>query len=256
MAKMRSPNYPAMGLSDALQRVRALWAKEKRTPVSPAVAAEAIGYRGLSGPSRTALASMKKYGLVDNDDRSIRVSDLALSIMHPSDAETGLAAVQQAALNPELFRQMFEKLRDASDGALKSYLITKLEFSEVGARQLIRAYRDTLAVAKLDGPASYPSQAMAELDHSEIPYNEALDFLPVVHMAHRTLDHKMGSGDKQQKTTQQTYSWPLSPGVMGEVRIIGAEATLEHLEAIREYLAIAERMMGVGKKTTVPSDPS
>ncbi|HLX83151.1 MAG TPA: hypothetical protein VKR59_04605 [Terriglobales bacterium] len=246
MAKMRSPNYPAVGLSEAVNRVRALWSKEKRTPVDAAVAAEAIGYSGLSGPSRTALASMKKYGLVDSDDRTVRVSDRALQILHPASEEEELTALQMAALSPELFRQLFESQRDASDVALKSYLINKLGFSEVGARQLIKAFRDTMTFAKLDKPNSYPSQAMLAEDHTQAPVYDDDDHMLKDFQRNARPDAR----NNRQFTTHQTYSWPLSPGVTGEVRIIGDAPKPQHLRAIRSYLELAEKLM----KTEEPAE--
>jgi len=243
MAKMRSPNYPAIGLSEAVNRVRALWSKEKRTPVDAAVAAEAIGYSGLSGPSRTALASMKKYGLVDSDDRTVRVSDRALQILHPANEELELTALQEAALGPELFRQLFESQRDASDIALKSYLINKLGFSEVGSRQLIKAFRDTIAFSKLDKPDSYPSAAMLAEDHTQAPVYDDDDGRLVKDLQRHPSSGRPESRNNERFTTHQTYSWPLSPGVTGEVRIIGDEPKPQHLRAIRSYLELAERLM-------------
>src|ERR1700676_1385609 len=106
MSIQRSPNYPALGLRDAIQRVRALWNKEKRTAVPADVAAKAIGYNGLSGPSRTAIAAMKKYGLVDSDDNTVKVSELAVRILVPANMDQELEALREAALKPELFRQL------------------------------------------------------------------------------------------------------------------------------------------------------
>jgi hypothetical protein len=243
MAKMRSPNYPAIGLGEAVNRVRALWSKEKRTPVDAAVAAEAIGYSGLSGPSRTVLSSMKKYGLVDSDDRTVRVSDVALQIIHPANEDEELTALQGAALSPELFRQLFESHRDASDVALRSYLINKLGFSEVGARQLVKAFRDTLAFAKLDKPNSYPSQAMLAEDHTQATDYDDDDPTTPRYFQPQPAPSRIDTRNKQQPNTQQTYSWPLSPGVRGEVRIIGDEPKPQHLRAIRSYLELAEKLM-------------
>jgi hypothetical protein len=243
MAKMRSPNYPAISLGVAVQRVRALWSKEKKTSVGAAVAAEAIGYSGLSGPSRTVLSSMKKYGLVDSDERNVCVSNVALRIIHPASEEEHLAALQEAALSPELFRQLFESHRDASDLALKSYLINKLEFSEVGAVQLVKAFRDTLTFAKLDKPNSYPSAAMeADDDEQSSAIERVNNITPVEFRRHTAPD-----GGEQRyisfKNTQQTFSWPLAPGVTGEVRILGDAPKPQYLEAIRGYLELAKQLL-------------
>jgi hypothetical protein len=243
MAKMRSPNYPAVGLGECLQRVRSLWAKEKKTAVDAAVAAAAIGYSGLSGPSRTALSSMKKYGLVDSDDRTVRVSDLALKIIHPASEQEELTALQEAALSPELFRQLFETHRDASDAALWSYLINKLGFSVVGAKQLVKAFRDTMIVSKLDMSERFLSQAMLGEDQYEASDNEQFVLTSKTRTPREIRSIRVGQEDKRQQIPHQTFSWPLSPGVTGEVRIIGDEPKAQHLRAICRYLQLAEQLM-------------
>jgi hypothetical protein len=242
MAKMRSPNYPAVGLGESLERVRRLWAKEKRTPVDYAVASEAIGYSGLSGPSRTMLASMKKYGLVESDDKAVRVSDLALRILHPANDYEELSALQEAALNPDLFRQLFETLKDASDGALKSHLITRLGFSEVGAKQLIKSYRDTITVSKLDKPLDSPSVGGVEPDPSE-SFSGAGYFQPVTETSQQADDRMAKIKAKFQSANSQAFVWPLAPGITGEVKIMGSQATPQLLRAISRYIEVAAELL-------------
>jgi hypothetical protein len=238
MAKMRSPNYPAVGLSECLERVRRLWAMEKKTPVNYAVAAEAIGYGGLSGPSRTVLASMKKYGLVDSDDKTVRVSDLALRILHPAGEHEQLSALQEAALKPDLFRQLFDTMKDASNGALKSHLITKLSFSEVGARQLIKSYRDTIEISKLDQTLAYPDVEAGQ-DPSDSTAGNGAYYQPITETSQQASARMLASKDKTTKPNSQAFAWPLAVGVTGEVRIVGGEATPQLLRAIGRYIELA-----------------
>jgi hypothetical protein len=238
MAKMRSPNYPAVGLSESLERVRRLWTKEKRTRVDYAVAAEAIGYSGVSGPSRTMLASMKKYGLVDSDDKTVRVSDLALRILHPASDYEGLSALQEAALNPDLFRQAFESLKEGSDGALKSHLINRLGFSEVGSKQFIKAYRDTIVTAKLDQPLD--SAAMQAGDEaSDSTSGNGIYYQPITETSQQASARTAAQKDKHRIGNYQAFAWPLAAGVTGEVRIVGGEATPQLLRAIGRYIQLA-----------------
>jgi hypothetical protein len=247
MAKMRSPNYPSVGLRDALLRVRGLWGKEKRTPVDYAVAAEAIGYGGLNGPSRSMLSSMKKYGLIESDDRTVRVSDLALRILHPANDQEALEAVREAALKPELFGDLYHTHRDASDAALRSHLITKLGFSEVGARQVIKAFRDTLSISSLDEPSVCPPEMKKVA-------SDAQQWTP------DSVDYKLGTSEVQARPsaspleprritssdTPQTFSWPLAPGVRGEVKIVGDEPKPQYLKAIKNYLELAMELLAAG----------
>jgi len=45
------------------------------------------------------------------------------------------------------------------------------------------------------------------------------------------------------QSSSQTYRWPLAPGVSAEVRIIGGEPQPEYFEALRRYLALAEKLL-------------
>jgi hypothetical protein len=152
-AKERSPKYPSIGLTEAFELIKKLWIKEKRTAVPPAVVSVAWGYKGPSGPVRSKIGSLKQYGLLERESGgTIALSDLAIEIVaHQDGSREQVIALQRAARNPQIFEQIYSTMRDASDHALKANLITKGGFSDASARQVIRAYRDTIAFAKLTG---------------------------------------------------------------------------------------------------------
>lgn len=228
MGKMRSPNYPAIGLGTAVELIKKLWGKEKKTPVNSSVAATAIGYKGLSGPSRTALAGMKKFGLLDEDNAGLRVSLLAMDILHASSEEDRLVALRKAALQPALFGQMVRTHGHASDDALRSYLITKLNFSETGAKVFIEAFRDTIGFAKLDDP-EYSIEDTSEDGES--------------------MDNRLqvGRGEVRSGTVTKalkSFSWPLSAGTTARLEIVGnEELTSSHIEALSQYLEVAKKLL-------------
>lgn len=225
MARMRSPNYPACGLDDAVAMARSLWDKEKRTAVPANVAATAIGYKSLSGPARVNLAAMKKYGLLEDSRDGMRVSDLALRILHPANDGEKLAALQEAALKPELFKQMWESQPDASDTALKSQLINKLGFSEVGAKGFVDSFRDTMGFANL-GKWGYSGE-------SESKESEA-----------RPVSMSSQSAPITQATTQRSgmlsFSWLLAKDLMVELKFSGKEVRPEHIDRLAKYLDLAK----------------
>lgn len=151
MSKHRSPNYPAIGLRDAVEAVRAIYDKEKKTSVSGDVIAGNLGYSSLSGNARTKISALKKFALLEGDERKgMRVSDLAVRILYPSGAKDQVASLQEAALAPELFQMLYNDFRDGSDEAIRHHLINKLDFAPQGANQLIAAFRDTYAYAGLN----------------------------------------------------------------------------------------------------------
>jgi hypothetical protein len=158
MTKMRSPNYPAAGLSQAIGAAQKLWKEEKRTAVPQDVAGKALGYKGLNGPARLMLSAMKKYGLLEGRGHAVKLSDLAIAILHcEQESEERAQALRTAALRPELFRELHQSHREASDTALTSYLVVQKSFSDAGARQCIAAFRDTMAVADLKASGYSPT---------------------------------------------------------------------------------------------------
>jgi hypothetical protein len=153
---VRSPNYPAFGLTEAVDAVKALWEKEKKTPVDVATIATAWGYGSVSGRVRSKLGAVRKFGLVEDTADGIRVSAIAMRILHEADNTERLTAMREAALKPSLFRELYESHANASDQAIKSYLILKRGFSDAGAREATRAFRDTIEVANLVGSEYTP----------------------------------------------------------------------------------------------------
>jgi hypothetical protein len=228
MANTRSPNYPACSLSDAVTMLNAFWKSEERTMVPASVAAVAIGYKGLSGPARTALASLKKYGLLADDNHGMKVSALALRILNPADEYEKLQALREAAMRPDLFRQLSETHTNASENALKAHLINTLGFSDIGARTLIKSFRETLEFAKLPDLEYSPDQ------------RENMEGTLMVGKG----EVRSASGTKGLKC----FSWPLSAETTARLEIVGnEELTAAHIEALSQYLEVAKKLLGHAK---------
>jgi hypothetical protein len=149
MDQQRSPRYPSVSLSDAITATRSLWTKEKRTAVVGDVLAKAIGYKSNSGPARSLIGAMRQYGLLEKHGNGLRLSEVAMQILHSADGSPDqVSAIREAALTPELFRDLDTTHADASEDAITSYLILRRGFSDGGARLAASAYKDTLSLAK------------------------------------------------------------------------------------------------------------
>lgn len=224
MANTRSPNYPACSLGDALGMLSKFWKAEERTIVPASVAAVAIGYKSLSGPARTALASLKKYGLLVDEKQGMRVSPLALRLLNPTDENDRTQALSEAAMRPELFKQLSDTHATASENALKAHLINTLGFSETGARTLIKSFKETMEFAKLRGSEYSPDQ------------RENMD---------GTL--QVGKGEVRSATGSKnlrSFSWPLSAETTARLEIVGnEELTSQHIEALSQYLEVAKKLL-------------
>ena len=150
----RSPNYPAVGLREAGELIDKLWQKERASKVPVATAVRHMGYQGYSGPTRTKVSALCKFGLLDQFGEDVQITELGERIVAPVSSGEREAAMREAASRVELFAELQEEFPDASDETLRSVL-ERRGFTGNGAVQALSAYRDTLAV--LGSVASKPS---------------------------------------------------------------------------------------------------
>lgn len=145
MAKARSPDYPAIGLKEAVEKVSAAYAKDYQNKVSRVVLAEHMGYKTLNGKSLGVLSAIGKYGLLEGRADDTRVSDLAVTIIaHPAGSAERVAALKTAAANPELFAELDNRFQGGrvSDSAIRSWMLTQ-KFIPTAADTALRSYRET-----------------------------------------------------------------------------------------------------------------
>ena len=160
MSKTRSPDYPAIGLKDAIEKVRLVWTKDYQNKLPRAVVAEHMGYKGLNGASLPVLSALTKYGLLEGRGEETRVTDLALAIVaHEPGAPERVKALITASEMPAIFAELDGKFPGgkASESALRSYLLT-MKFIPEAADTAIRAYRETKSLVEheSDGHSRYP----------------------------------------------------------------------------------------------------
>ena len=175
MARSRSPGYPNMPLPDALARVRKIHDADRRNPVDRAVVASHMGYSGLSGASDTAISALMHYGLLERVGKGeVRVSQLAIDILHPEAPEQRKGALYQAATSPDLFQSLKERFPDDrfSDGALRSYLV-RVGFVESAVNPVVRAYTETCRYLEQEGASESGSADRPTDRESARPDDEA-----------------------------------------------------------------------------------
>src|SRR2546422_742823 len=122
MAKARSPQYPAIGLKEAVEKATAVYNNDYQNPIPRAVAASHMGYQSLNGKSLGVLSAVLKYGLLEGRGDETRVSDLAVEVIaHPPGSAERAAALKDAASRPELFSELDARFQGgrASDQALR-----------------------------------------------------------------------------------------------------------------------------------------
>jgi hypothetical protein len=135
--------------------VRQIWIQEKQYPVAVSHVADMWGYASLNGPAAQAVSALRKFGLVNEDgskdDRVISVSDLAVVILsHPS-SDARAEAIKEAALMPQIHLEMWDTYGPnlPSDANLTWRLVRERAFTDTGAKEFLREWRETIAFAGL-----------------------------------------------------------------------------------------------------------
>lgn len=145
MARVRSPAYPGHSLPEALDYARRVHDENRQHPVAREVAAQHMGFSGSTGTSDRALSSLLHYGLAEKVAKGeIRVSDLALSILHPRDETERVRSLNEAAFNPSLFQELHTRYpgRPPAAATLESFL-TREGFASVAIGPASKAYLET-----------------------------------------------------------------------------------------------------------------
>ncbi|KKB12694.1 hypothetical protein VE25_06085 [Devosia geojensis] len=169
MARAQSPGYPNMSLPKAIQAVKKIHEADRRNPIDRAVAAKHIGYSGQSGASDKALASLAHYGLTEKTGKGeIRVSPLAVDILHPDKPEARKAALLAAAFKPNIFADLRDRFGGGhvSEDALKSYLIRE-NFLDRAINPVTQAYLETCRY--LEQEKAFESDGLGGPDEPESP---------------------------------------------------------------------------------------
>jgi hypothetical protein len=134
-----------MSLPKAITNVQKIFAADRRNPIDREVAAKHIGYSGLSGASDKSLASLAHYGLTEKTGKGeVRVSQLAVDIIHPDKPSDRAKALYQAGFKPQIFKDLRERFSSGhvSEDALKSYLIRE-NFLDRAISPVTQAYLET-----------------------------------------------------------------------------------------------------------------
>jgi len=143
--RARSPNYPAMSLPDAIERIHMLY-KVQHTHAAPReVLVKGIGYNSLNGASATAISAIGKYGLLERVGDGMKLSERAMSIIAPHNQAEKAQAIRDAAREPKLFAELLDRFPPPlpGDEVLRNYLI-RSGFVPVAVSAAVLAYRETM----------------------------------------------------------------------------------------------------------------
>lgn len=236
--KERSPNYPSLGLPEAISYARKIWEREKRTTVPPEVAVRAWGYTSMSGASRGAIAALKQYGLIVSAGDGVVLTDLAVAILvHQEGTAEWSEAVTVAANEPALFRELRESYSNASDDSITAYLITKRRFSVDGSKRCLRSYRETVELANQIERGYTKASGKATIQPSEPLMKNAIP-------------------QSQHVDTQQVvpFSIPIDSTFRVELRLIGGPLTPRRVSKLKKHIDLLAEDFGDDKGGEVKQD--
>jgi len=154
----RSPNYPAIDLKTAIEKASITKDELGKGFSAYPVVLKQWGYSKKSSSGLVSLAALKKFGLIEDqgagDKREIKLSDLASKILfHEKNSNEWLEAIQKAALNPNIHKEIWEKFKDSkmNEKSIEYYLVfsRKAKFTENAAHDFIRQFLKTISFAKL-----------------------------------------------------------------------------------------------------------
>src|SRR6266571_2802065 len=183
MAKARSPQYPAISLKEAVEKVGEIYKNDYQNPISREVAGAHMGYKSLHGNALGVLSALVKYGLLEGRSDNTRVSDWAVRILaHKPGASERVETIKLAAARPKLFAELDTRFLGgkASDQNIRSYLLTQ-KYIPTAADAAIRAYRETKQLVEAESGGYIESQ------------NQEAPMPPASPEARHILDRPVGS---------------------------------------------------------------
>ncbi len=150
----RSPNYPAVGLDEAVKRVRMLVEKDGKAGAPTEVAAKHIGFSGAHGTARAVISALRKFGLTSEQRGRIVPTPLAIDILNfAPDHPRSRTAKVSAVLSPNVYKQLFERYADSgnlpSAAAIRPELIADLGFNPKAVDAFLTDFVGSLVYAGL-----------------------------------------------------------------------------------------------------------
>jgi hypothetical protein len=262
VAKQRSPTYPYITLDMAAERAAKLYEQVRDTPQPREVMAKAYGKPLSSSATMQTFSTLTQYGLLEavahNGQRRLRVTQLARSITNPN-APTAVVIEgrKKAALNPPVFRELWDlygSTEGLNDSAILYYLTVDRPgtvFTDLGAQQILRIYRATVAYAGLSDSDKNPP--VVEQDGGGEP--EA-DTLPPADESRREAARKQ---DEQSAPKGQVKLMDgervafIEEGQPGQYLKLIASGDVDDtlLEALEDYVKRQRKRLGI----TPPSAP-
>ncbi len=178
----RSPNYPTVGLREAIERTKRFIATDGKAGAASAMAAKHIGFASAHGQAYSVLSALKKFGLIEDKDGRVVPTQRAMEIVSlPDSDERRLNAIRQAALSPQIYAEIVAEYKTTGlphDETLAGELVAYRGFNPNSVSEFLEAFKETLEFAGLSDFSVLSSEPKAE---NEKPKPQVGDFVQWEH---------------------------------------------------------------------------
>ena len=174
-SRQRSPNYPAIGLRAAIEKVRQLYDADKKAGAPIDAALKHMGFSKRHGQAMAVLSALKKFDLVQEATGRIVPTQHAIDILvFPDQDERRTRALQECALSPSIYRELYERYKSTgipSEETLRAELIADKQFNPNAVEGFVQDFKDTLVFAGImnRGELSLGAEDTLEMSDSAHP---------------------------------------------------------------------------------------
>lgn len=150
--QVRSPRYPIISIDEALNKVKAIYDKDRRALTTFAALLEHMGYKvkeKQGGRSARIVASLKQYGLLEGRADKYQVSQTAFRMLElPNDSPERLQLIKEAALSPPMVSKVLTHYHGElpSDTTIRSFLVLEEKFNRDSAEEFVKVLRRTITL--------------------------------------------------------------------------------------------------------------
>lgn len=149
--KERSPNFPSITLTKAIERIRAIYDAAKRHETRMADLAAAMNSGVKSSGTLQTVAALVAYGLLDDsgsgESRKFKVTDLAFKALEDQRPGARELALAEAATKPKIIADYAELWADGRPSDPISISVLRIDggFTEDGAKTFLRVFDDAIS---------------------------------------------------------------------------------------------------------------
>lgn len=153
--KFRSPQFPFIPLEKAVARAREFESAYHQNPARASSAVKTWSYAEKSSGGIQTIAALVAYGLMEDegslDNRRLKLTPLAMTILKDARAGAAAAALKVAALKPKVLSELWGAWGGTRppDHDCISTLVLDMKFSDEAAARLLSVYDSTILFANL-----------------------------------------------------------------------------------------------------------